>query len=84
MVNGYYFTYDEKNPIRLIHFILEKVMCWIRKKKKVLKRCCSRFGKKIMKPLTVVNMSPCPMHCNCIMKSSERMKELFPLLQYLL
>lgn len=37
MVDGYYFTYDEKNQLNSILFISAKVIAWIQRRKRALK-----------------------------------------------
>lgn len=56
MVNGYYFTYDEKNPIRFNPFYISEGDSLDTEKKRALKRFCWHSGKKTTKPLTGASM----------------------------
>ncbi|ULT42933.1 hypothetical protein KRR40_05145 [Niabella defluvii] len=57
MVNGYYFTYSEDNPIRFNPFYIgEGDSLDTEKKRKALKPCSWHYGKKMMRNLSAVSM----------------------------
>lgn len=77
MVGGYYFTYDEKSPIRFNPFYIGEGDSLDTEKRKALKLFYWHYGKRIMKVITVLNMWLYQMLCSYIMKSWIRIMVCF-------
>ena len=74
---GYYFTYDEKNPIRFNPFYIEDGDTLDTEKKESIKTLLLALGKRIMKHLIAQSMWRYPMPCNYIMSYLKKIKVCF-------
>jgi conjugation system TraG family ATPase len=69
MVNGYYFTYSETDPIKFNPFYIPEGDVLDTEKKESIKTLLLALWKKVMKAIIAVSMLRFPMHCNSIMIS---------------
>jgi Bacteroides conjugation system ATPase, TraG family len=80
LVNGYYFTYDEKNPIQFNPFYINEGDALDTEKKESIKTLLLALWKKDNENFNRSEYVACPMHCNCIMNTLEKTKLYFHVL----